>query len=204
MDESEVRAFVRQNRGWIDKTRSKMSERIGAMLRLAPESFDDGAEILFKGAHWPLSIENASTRKPTVRFTDRFIVSMPPSIAGRQREEAVRNALVDWLRGCALAEAQTLSMRHASRFGLFPRSLRIREQRTRWGSCGIRNDINLNWRLIFAPISTLEYVVVHELCHIRHRNHSADFWRLVEAHLPHYRRERQWLREQGGRLMGEF
>ncbi|MEN8259206.1 MAG: SprT family zinc-dependent metalloprotease [Pseudomonadota bacterium] len=204
MKESAVRAFVHRNRAWIEKTRSKMSKRLGSVLPLSPEKFDDGAEIPFKGARWPLSVRDASVRKPSVSFADAFVVSIPSSIAEHQREEEVRKALVDWLRAQALLQAQTLSARHASVFGLFPRSVRIREQRTRWGSCGIRNDINLNWRLIFAPMSVLEYVVVHELCHIRHRNHSADFWTLVGAHLPHYRRERQWLREHGARLMSDF
>ena len=76
--------------------------------------------------------------------------------------------------------------------------------KSRWGSCGPRNDINLNWLLAFAPPAVLEYVVVHELCHIRHRDHSARFWALVAQHLPGWAHERQWLKRQGGELLRRF
>ncbi|WP_156303040.1 M48 family metallopeptidase, partial [Methylogaea oryzae] len=90
---------------------------------------------------------------------------------------------------------------HAVRHGLHPRSIAVRDQKTRWGSCGPRGDININWRLILAPPPVLEYVVVHELCHLRHRNHAKPFWDLVEDHLPQYREQRRWLKQHGHALM---
>nr|WP_305906692.1 M48 family metallopeptidase [Methylomarinum sp. Ch1-1]MDP4519390.1 M48 family metallopeptidase [Methylomarinum sp. Ch1-1] len=91
--------------------------------------------------------------------------------------------------------------KHGQRHRLYPRSIRIKTQKSRWGSCGIHDDINMNWLLIIAPPAVMEYVVVHELCHIRHRNHSQDFWQLVEDHLPDYRRHRNWLKQHGHSLM---
>jgi predicted metal-dependent hydrolase len=76
--------------------------------------------------------------------------------------------------------------------------------KTRWGSCGPRNDININWLLAFAPETVLEYVVVHELCHIRERNHSMAFWSLVAKHLSNYAQERRWLHAHGAGLMHRF
>jgi predicted metal-dependent hydrolase len=75
---------------------------------------------------------------------------------------------------------------------------------TRWGSCGPKGDININWLLALAPESVLEYVVVHEICHLRERNHSAAFWALVAQHLPHYAKERAWVKAHGGALMRRF
>ena len=78
-----------------------------------------------------------------------------------------------------------------------PRALRIKEQKQLWGSCSARGTINLNWRLILAPEAVFEYVVVHELCHLRVRNHQQEFWRLVAEVLPDYERHRRWLRANG-------
>lgn len=79
-------------------------------------------------------------------------------------------------------------------------SVTIRDQKTRWGSCSSRGTLSFNYRLIFAPPQILDYVVVHELCHLTHMNHSREFWRMVESVMPDYKIHRQWLREHGGEL----
>ena len=76
---------------------------------------------------------------------------------------------------------------------LYPRQVTIRGQKGRWGSCSSRGALSLNWKLISAPAFVLDYVVIHELAHLAHMNHSAAFWRLVAAHCPDYKRARRWL-----------
>lgn len=76
----------------------------------------------------------------------------------------------------------------------------IREQKTRWGSCSSKGNLNFNWRLIFAPPEVLDYVVVHELAHRREMNHSKAFYNIVESVLPDYKKSRRWLRENGESL----
>lgn len=76
----------------------------------------------------------------------------------------------------------------------------IRDQRTRWGSCSGKGNLNFNWKLSLVPDEILDYVVVHELAHRIEMNHSANFWREVEKILPDYRERRMWLKENGGRL----
>lgn len=77
----------------------------------------------------------------------------------------------------------------------------IRDQKTRWGSCSARGTLSFNWRLMLAPPAVLDYVVVHELCHLTHMNHSAAFWALVESVCPDYRTHRKWLKEHGAELI---
>lgn len=77
----------------------------------------------------------------------------------------------------------------------------IRNQRSRWGSCSGKGNLNFNCLLMLMPPEIIDYVVVHELCHRREMNHSADFWRLVEDVLPDYKRHRQWLKENGAAVM---
>ena len=76
----------------------------------------------------------------------------------------------------------------------------IREQKTRWGSCSSKGNLNFNWRLIFAPEEVLDYIVVHELAHRREMNHSQAFYDIVESVLPEYKKEQKWLREHGESL----
>ena len=84
--------------------------------------------------------------------------------------------------------------------GSFER-ITIRDQRTRWGSCSARGTLSFNWRLMLAPPAVLDYVVVHELCHLTHMDHSKDFWALVESVCPDYRTHRKWLKEHGQELI---
>ena len=79
-------------------------------------------------------------------------------------------------------------------------SISIRDQKTRWGSCSGRGTLSFNWRLILAPPEILDYVVVHELCHLTHMNHSKEFWKLVESVIPDYKIKRKWLKENGHTL----
>ena len=82
-----------------------------------------------------------------------------------------------------------------------PRRIQIRDQRTRWGSCSTHGTLSFNWRLVLAPLEVLDYVVVHELCHLREPNHSSRFWRLVESRRPGWRAQRRWLHEHGPELL---
>src|SRR5438093_7826171 len=89
----------------------------------------------------------------------------------------------------------------APALGVTYERVQIRAQRTRWGSCSARGTLSFNWRLALAPLEVLDYVVVHELCHLREPNHSPRFWTLVEHHRPHWRHQREWLRDYGPELL---
>lgn len=77
----------------------------------------------------------------------------------------------------------------------------IRDQKTRWGSCSARGTLSFNWRLMLAPPTIADYVIVHELCHLTYMNHSADFWQKVESVYPDYRTARKWLKDHGNELV---
>ncbi|MDH5751634.1 MAG: M48 family metallopeptidase, partial [Deltaproteobacteria bacterium] len=88
----------------------------------------------------------------------------------------------------------------AGETGLQPARVRIREQKRRWGSCSAKKWLNLNWRLALAPPEVMDYVILHELCHLEHLNHSPRFWSRVGYFMPDYGRHRRWLRENGSEL----
>jgi predicted metal-dependent hydrolase len=89
----------------------------------------------------------------------------------------------------------------ARELGVEPKLIQIRDQRSRWGSCSTRGTLSFNWRLVLAPFEVLDYVVVHELCHLRVPDHSRRFWRLVETRRPEWRAQRDWLHEHGPELL---
>ncbi len=94
-----------------------------------------------------------------------------------------------------------LAEEEAARIGVAYRRIRIGGQRTLWGSCSPGGTLSFNWRLVLAPAEVLDYVVVHELCHLRVPNHSRDFWGFVEGRRPHWRDQRDRLREHGPELL---
>ncbi len=105
------------------------------------------------------------------------------------------------MRIAARELVSALAEEEAGQLGVVYRRIRIGGQRTLWGSCSPRGTLSFNWRLVLAPAEVLDYVVVHELCHLRVPNHSRAFWGLVEARRPHWRKQRDWLREHGPELL---
>lgn len=108
-------------------------------------------------------------------------------------ESAARARARDLVSALAAEEARHL--------GVAYRRIRIGGQRTLWGSCSPTGTLSFNWRLVLAPAAVLDYVVVHEVCHLREPNHSRHFWDLVEERRPHWREQRAWLREHGPELL---
>jgi predicted metal-dependent hydrolase len=107
------------------------------------------------------------------------------------------------VEGRSLAQTFVSELAHeeANRIGVSYRKIRIGAQRTLWGSCSSRGTLSFNWRLVLAPPDVVDYVVVHELCHLRVPDHSRSFWTLLERNRPHWRDQRAWLREHGPELL---
>jgi predicted metal-dependent hydrolase len=157
----------------------------------------DGGRLLYRGRAVELRIATGARARPQVREEDGIEVTVPGALATAEREAVVERTLKRWLVERARAAAGACIDRHGPPHDLRPTSVRIKEQRHLWGSCSTKGAINLNWRLILAPPAVFEYVVVHELCHLRVPNHQAAFWRLVGEILPDFAAHRQWLRQNG-------
>jgi predicted metal-dependent hydrolase len=106
-----------------------------------------------------------------------------------------------WYRAHAREQVEATVTREAARLRIEHGRITIRDQRTRWGSCSSRGNLSFNWRLVVAPVEVLEYVVVHELCHVREHNHSRAYWRLLERSRPTWAEEKRWLDEHGPELL---
>ncbi|WP_346837633.1 SprT family zinc-dependent metalloprotease [Microbulbifer sp. SAOS-129_SWC] len=100
----------------------------------------------------------------------------------------------------ALALLTAKSTRCAERLGLRFAAVRVRRTRSKWGHCTVRGELQYNWLVCLAPEAVADYLVAHEVCHLRHHNHSRAFWQLVEGACPDYKNLRRWLRDNGHRL----
>ena len=201
LSEKVIKDFVYEKRQWIANVLGEMELRQHTIKSLAPTSYCNGAEIPYQGGKYKLTVLPTKLKRIKIDFTGEFTAFVPASIDLSGHNQAIQQALSVWMKKQARATAERIAQRHGESFQLFPRSIRIKTQKSRWGSCGIHNDINLNWVLMLAPSEVFEYVVVHELCHIKHRNHSSDFWSLVSEHMSNYQQQRAWLNENGSSLM---
>lgn len=112
----------------------------------------------------------------------------------------IKVELVAWLTNLAKIEINQCVLTQASRLGSMFRTVRIKNLKSRWGSCSSQGNLNFNWRLILAPPWVLNYVVVHELCHLHEMNHSSRFWARVQEAMPDYPQAKRWLKEHGSEL----
>jgi predicted metal-dependent hydrolase len=193
--EPEIVRFVEQHRHWLLDKVSRLRRSLAAhpgQIRLA-----DGGRIPYRGRPVGLRIASVGGTRAMIRYHDGFEVDLPERIPADEREHWIEAALGQWLRREARDDALRLIARHGPPHRLVPRGLRIKDQRRIWGSCSANGLINLNWRLILAPEPVFEYVVVHELCHLRVRNHQREFWLLLGEVLPGFEPHGRWLRANG-------
>lgn len=114
--------------------------------------------------------------------------------------DRVRQALKEALSRLALVRVREKLAVYGPRLGVDFGRVAIRDQKSRWGSCSAKHNLNFNWKLIMAPPEALEYVVIHELCHLIEFNHSPRFWRLVKEQMPEYEAWKKWLKQHGSEL----
>ncbi|MGN7610742.1 M48 family metallopeptidase [Magnetococcales bacterium HHB-1] len=110
------------------------------------------------------------------------------------QKERITTVLEQWYRHQAASYLRQNLKRWADEMGLIYHRVTIRGQKTRWGSCSAKGNINLNWQLMFFPEPVIDYVLIHELCHRRHLDHSADFWRMVSRYMPDYKQHQRALK----------
>lgn len=193
-------AFLSRCRPWAEQ---KLRELRGRLDEATPtrQLWSNGATLPFRGANAHLMITAEPIKRARLRFDGDFHITLPETLSPADRESLAARTVWRWTQARLLEEAQRLAAKPAARSGLNPSGWRVKLMRSRWGSCGPRGDINLNALLAFVPAEILDYVVVHELCHLRHRDHSPRFWALVGEHCPDYASRRGWLKQNGNALI---
>jgi predicted metal-dependent hydrolase len=183
----EIESFVHEKTDWIIRTR----EKIKTIVEVPPKKYVDGDIFLFLGKEYLLHL--VAPQRPALKFDDCFSLGL----TAQKRGEVV---FTRWYKEQAYAVISDRVKIFSDQYGFAPKRVRISSAKTRWGSCSPDGTLNFTWRLVMAPLDVVDYVVVHELVHLRVKDHSEKFWREVEKVLPEYRVQRTWLRTHGEKL----
>lgn len=186
MAEVDIRRFIAAKADWIERKQAKVRS-----VAIAPRKYVDGESFLYLGKEIPLCL--VPEQKPALALDGNFKLAK----SAQPRAESVFEA---WYRQQARAVLTGRVEIFAAKYNFKVEKIRISSARTRWGSCSANKTLSFTWRIVMAPLQVIDYVVVHELCHLRELNHSSSFWAHVEAILPGYRSERKWLKQNGGKL----
>ena len=178
-----IEQFMHEKSDWI----SKKTRSIRARKTQAP-SYKEGEKFLYLGAEYPLKFN--TTHSKGLNFDGQTF----------NLSQGGKEAFLAWYKSAFKKIALPRLEYYAKNHKLKYQQVRLKNQKTLWGSCSGANNINLNYLLIGAPIFVIDYVLVHELCHTVHKNHSKSFWNLVETILPNYKASKRWLQDNGYKL----
>ena len=182
LGEDAISAFIQQKRRWILRKQQETREN---SAKHRPLTLTDGERVPYMGRSYLLRRTNTGE----IRFEGEFLC-LPQSLTAGD--------FAIWLKRQAARVIAARLDYYAALMGVRYNSLRMSNARRRWGSCGAGNTLNFSWRLVLCPPAAIDYVVVHELCHIEHKNHGPRFWQAVAAVLPNYRQAKHWLGENRG------
>lgn len=184
-----IKNLVRKKRFWIRKQQEILEERY---RNIQPKEFVNGESFLFLGRTYRLRIVDGDA--DTIELTGSLMI--PRTLLPQAKDH-----LVMWYKSQARVKIPERVDWYVKSTGLQCKSVRITDAAKRLGSCGPKGTLNFSWRLVMAPLSVVDYVVVHELAHLEHRNHSTRFWNKVKTILPDYERRKRWLKENDNLLV---
>jgi hypothetical protein len=159
--------------------------------------FVNGEAFIYLGRNYSLQIVlDKNLKNPKVELSNgKFAISTPV-----KDQVLLKKAMEKWYR----REAKKIILKRTEfykpKFSIEPRGIKIKEQKKRWGSCTSKGDLLFNWKAIMAPSTVIDYIIVHELSHLIHKNHSQKFWSQIESLIPDYKIRKKWLKEYGIRL----
>lgn len=185
--DSEIDLFFRSRRAWIAR---KLTGRISQEgIALKPRQFAAGEEFYYLGDAYPLEVSDSNgSRKALILSHGKFVLLS-------HRLSSAREEFIKWYKQKAREVIEERVRFWGARFGLMPAGITITSSWQRYGSCSAKNTLSFSWRLLMAPYPVIDYIIAHELAHIREKNHSKKFWSFLETLMPGYEDQKRWLRE---------
>jgi len=184
-----ITALLQEKQSWVlEKLRIVKSSTI------VPPDFLEGTELDYQGKMYAIKYE------PVIRKSDECIAILHDQILIFSRsfeKEVVKKSIESWYKKEATLKIQESVLAMQKRMDKLPTKISVKTQKKRWGSCTSKGHILLNWRLILAPQEVLDYVILHELCHLYFMDHSPKFWAKVSEFDPKYKEKRDWLKRNG-------
>jgi hypothetical protein len=196
--EAQISAFATQHQPWV----IKHLHRIQGQQDLRPKPrYQTGDIFYYFGEPLRMEVLPADAKRPTLKVReDRMIITLHKAIGKNEGIGSVKRAIRDFYRKKAEEVIRDRLEHFNQHYGFRFHRVAFKDQKSRWGSCSRAGNLNFNWRLIMAPIEVIDYVVVHELCHLGQMNHSSRFWALVEEVMPEHKTHRKWLKDNSAFL----
>jgi predicted metal-dependent hydrolase len=190
--EARIKKLLNDKNRWI-KEKLYLHQQA---LPISTKEFVNGEAFPYLGRNYRLKIEHGPFQ-PVKLKQGQLVVTLPKESA---TSSTIRNALVRWYRAQAENRFSEKVQRYAKVVGVKPTAVGIKTFKSRWGSCNVKGEILFHWKVIMAPHRIVDYVVIHELLHLKHHDHSPAFWRSVARFVPDYLDCKEWLKQVGARF----
>ena len=192
----EIQYFLLQQEDWLNNSINKHKELLS---RFPKKEFVQGENFLFLGVEHKLDFRPSKKKRISFLWSeDQELLAEVPAdfLPNPELKKPLLRFYEKWGRKIITQRVDFWS----KKMQLYPNQISFRAQKYRWGSCSSEGNLSLNWKLVAAPLEVLDYVVIHELAHLKHHNHSKRFWGLVEEFSPNYKIKKQWLKENQYRM----
>ena len=188
LSDKRINDLIKKRAPWIKEKLKEYSKRPQAVTK----KYEDGEIFSYLNRNYELKIVESDEEAVKLK-NGCLVVSICKEDFGKNIK--VQNLLTDWYRNHAHKYLQERTDKFANIIGVSPSSISVKNYKSRWGSCSINGAIDYNWKIIQAPKKIIDYVVVHELCHLIEHNHSPKYWSYVEKFMPNWKESRDWLKE---------
>ena len=186
-----IKTIVKKKALWI----LEKQEHFKRLAMLFPEKeLVSGEQILLLGRKYRLKIKEENYLSIPKLSGRRLFIYVHSNLAPEDRKEIIKDTLIKWYFEKSSKIIKQRINRYSKLLNLFPKKVIIKDQKKRWASCSKDGTLRFNWRISMAPVSIIDYIVVHELCHLKIKNHSSDFWKLLSIAMPDYQNRRNWLK----------
>lgn len=190
---------VYNKRKWIAE-KLKLTEEIKKPIPLKHELVS-GEKILLKNRLIRLKIHPYANKRSKLTYAFKTLhIYVDETLSQKEREKEIKRVLINWYKEKALSIITKRINKYLDLIDFKPQEIKIRDQKIRWGSCTKERQLIFNWRIVMAPISAIDYVIIHELCHMKEPMHSVKFWAMLKSYYPHFRKWKEWLRINGPSL----
>ncbi|MDI6604508.1 MAG: SprT family zinc-dependent metalloprotease [Thermoanaerobacteraceae bacterium] len=185
IDEKRIWEVIQKHSNWIENKKKEIEERDPKALK---KEFVNGEGFLYLGRYYKLHI--VENQDVPLKFDNGFYLS-------RDFLDKAKEVFIDWYKKAAYEKISERVKWYAQKSNLKYSKINITNAKKRWGSCSSNGNLNFSLRLIMAPISVIDYVVVHELAHLEEKNHGKNFWIKVRMLMPDYKKHEDWLKKNG-------
>ncbi len=172
-----ITEFVNKNKKWIFTKRFEIENSVKALISSKPSRFRTGAKIPYRGRMVKLFVTYGDYENIDIFYKNGFYIKAPQETS----EDEISIIIEEWMKERIKKDCISFANKYGRKLDLKYRGVRIKDQKHLWGSLSKDKTININRHLVFAPKKVLEYVVAHEVCHLRYRNHSSKFWNLLNS-----------------------